>query len=338
MSTGWNILVVDDDDDVRDMIVEYLETHAFSVYAAEGRERMREVLAEQEIDLVLLDRTMPGGDSMELVPELREGYGVAVIMVTALGADKERVAGLERGADDYVTKPFNWRELVARINSVIRRTSVAAKRASASAPSPHESAEAKKGVERRETAVMFADVAGYVRLMRDDEEATLRDWWALRNTIIDPAIAARDGRIVKLTGDGFLAEFATVDDAIATAVDIQNRVGAWNSEVPETRHMRFRMGVNWCTVVAEGGDIYGDGVNLASRLEEIAEAGGICVSDDARQQVKMDGVVTFEPVEERHLKHIPEPIRAFRLAWRRTGGADTASIDPPSPLRRPALF
>ena len=121
MTNRATILVVDDDRDVSEMIAEYLGGCGFDILVADGAEAMWRTLAERAVDLVLLDRTMPGGDGLALVPTLRARYGVGVIMLTALSAQADRVQGLESGADDYVTKPFDWRELTARIGNVLRR-------------------------------------------------------------------------------------------------------------------------------------------------------------------------------------------------------------------------
>lgn len=120
MSERKTILVVDDDQAVREMIVEYLNGAGFMVVAAADVDGMRQQLTQHRVDLVLLDRTMPSGDALELVPELRQRQGLGVILVTALAEEEERVRGLEVGADDYIIKPFNWRELTARVQAVIR--------------------------------------------------------------------------------------------------------------------------------------------------------------------------------------------------------------------------
>jgi adenylate cyclase len=133
-------------------------------------------------------------------------------------------------------------------------------------------------VERRLAAILAADVAGYSRLIEADEEGTLGPLKTLRNEIIDPRIAGHHGRIVKTTGDGLLVEFASVVDALRCAAELQAALAKSNAPLPADRRIEFRIGINVGDIVVEDGDIFGDGVNVAARLEGLAEPGGICVS------------------------------------------------------------
>ncbi len=137
---------------------------------------------------------------------------------------------------------------------------------------------AEKRVERRLTAILAADVVGYSRLIGEDEEGTLAALRALRRELVDPGIAEHKGRIVKTTGDGLLVEFASVIDALRCAAEMQRRVAERNEPIPAERRLQFRIGVHQGDIVVEGDDILGDGVNIAARLEALAEPGGICVS------------------------------------------------------------
>src|SRR5215469_16963283 len=129
---------------------------------------------------------------------------------------------------------------------------------------------------RRLTAILAADVAGYSRLMGKDEEGTLAALKAIRRELGDPKVKEHRGRIVKTTGDGLLIEFASVVDAVRCAVEVQQGIAERNARVPEARRIQFRMGINLGDIIRDGRDIYGDGVNIAARLEGIAEPGGIC--------------------------------------------------------------
>ncbi len=140
-------------------------------------------------------------------------------------------------------------------------------------------------MERRLAAILAADVAGYSRLMSLDESGTLARLQAHRSELIAPAIAGHHGRVVKLMGDGILAEFGSVVDAVECAAEIQREMAARNAEVGDDRRMGFRIGVHLGDVIVEGEDIYGDGVNIAARLESLAETGGICISRQAYDQV-----------------------------------------------------
>src|SRR5271169_955318 len=145
---------------------------------------------------------------------------------------------------------------------------------------------AEQRVERRLAAILAADVAGYSRLMGADEEGTLGRLKAHRRELVDPKIAEHHGRIVKTTGDGMLVEFASVVDAVRCAVDIQREMAERNADVPAATRIDFRVGINLGDIIIDGGDIFGDGVNVAARLETLAEPGGICVSRVVRDQVR----------------------------------------------------
>jgi adenylate cyclase len=169
-------------------------------------------------------------------------------------------------------------------------------------------------VERRLAAILAGDVVGYSRLMGIDEEATLRDIKAHRQVLIDPKIAEYRGRIVKTTGDGILIEFASVVDAVRFAVDVQRGMVERNTEVPADRRIEFRVGINIGDVIIEGDDIFGDGVNVAARLEALAEPGGICVSRVVRDQVRDKLDFSFEDLGDQSVKNIARPVRVYRGA------------------------
>ena len=168
-------------------------------------------------------------------------------------------------------------------------------------------------VERRLVAILAADVAGYSRLMHSDEEATHAKLNALLADAVDPAIARHGGRIVKNTGDGFLAEFPSAVEAVRAAMLFQTRAHELTIGDAEDRRLRFRVGINIGDVIAEPHDIFGNGVNIAARLESIAEPGGICISSSAYDQVLGKVTVEFADLGEQHLKNIARPIRAYAL-------------------------
>jgi adenylate cyclase len=142
-------------------------------------------------------------------------------------------------------------------------------------------------VERRLAAVLAADVAGYSRLMGSNEEGTLARLKAVRKTLVDPTIASHRGRIVKTTGDGMLVEFASAVDAIRGAVEVQRSMADRNASVPQDQRIEFRIGIHVGDIIIDDNDIFGDGVNVAARLEGIAEPGGVCLSDDAHRQIRV---------------------------------------------------
>ena len=172
---------------------------------------------------------------------------------------------------------------------------------------------AEARVERRLAAILAADIAGYSRLMGIDEEGTLRDLLAHRRALIDPKITEHRGRMVKTTGDGALVEFASVVDAVRCAVDIQRGMIERNADVAQERRIEFRIGINVGDVIIEGSDIYGDGVNVAARLEALAAPGGICVSRVVHDQVEDKLSFVFQDLGDHAVKNIARPVRVFRV-------------------------
>src|SRR6266571_350059 len=170
------------------------------------------------------------------------------------------------------------------------------------------------GGERRLAGILAADMVGYSRLMEADETGTLARLRTHRLELVDPAIAKNKGRIVKTTGDGMLVEFQSVADAVECAAEIQRRMARRNADVSPARWIQFRIGINLGDVIVEDGDIFGDGVNVAARLEMLAEPGGICVSGAVRDQVgqRLDDVA-FDDLGEQSVKNIARAIRVFRV-------------------------
>ena len=169
-------------------------------------------------------------------------------------------------------------------------------------------------VERRLAAILAADVVAYSRLMGIDEVGTLRALKAHRRELADPAVAQHHGRVVKTTGDGILIEFASIVDAVTCAITIQSGMATRNATIPDERRITFRIGVNIGDIIIDEGDIYGDGVNVAARLEAICDPGGVCISRDAREQIRDKVPFTFVDLGEQAVKNIARPVRAFGLA------------------------
>jgi adenylate cyclase len=167
-------------------------------------------------------------------------------------------------------------------------------------------------VERRLAAIFVADVVGYSRLMGEDETGTLERLKSLRKALVQPNIIQRGGRVVKLMGDGLLAEFPSVVEAIQCAADIQREMTEREPDLPDDRRIRLRIGINLGDIIVEGSDIYGDGVNVAARLEGLAEPGGICISGKAYEEVKTKLSTAFEDLGEQEVKNIAEPVRVYR--------------------------
>jgi adenylate cyclase len=179
---------------------------------------------------------------------------------------------------------------------------------------------------RRLASILAADVAGYSRLMGADEEGTHERLKAHLQELVDPKIKEHRGRIVKNTGDGFLAEFASVVDAVRCAVETQRGMAEREPEVPEERRIRFRIGINLGDVIVEEHDIFGDGVNVAARLEALAEPGGICVSRVVRDQVRDRLEYAFENLGEQQVNNIARPVRLYALRPEGVTGGPARSV------------
>jgi len=186
-------------------------------------------------------------------------------------------------------------------------------------------------MQRRLAAILAADVVGYSRLMAHDEAGTRQRLKSLQSEVIDPLIAEHHGRVVKLMGDGFLVEFGSVVDAVECAAAWQKGTAEHDDGIASDQRLRFRIGVNLGDVIVEGDDIHGDGVNVASRLEGLAEPGGVCVSDDVHRQIGGKLAVAFDDLGEQRVKNMDKPIRVFRLRGAAAADDKVAAREAPQP-------
>jgi adenylate cyclase len=190
---------------------------------------------------------------------------------------------------------------------------------------------------RRLAAILAADVAGYSRLMGADEEGTHERLKAHRRELVDPKVSEHSGRIVKTTGDGMLVEFPSVVDAVRCAADLQRAMIDREAGLPEDRRIRFRIGINLGDIIVESGDIFGDGVNVAARLEALAGPGGICISRMVRDQIRDKLAYAFEDLGEQSVKNIARPVRAYTLRPEAVAELRTPSVLSIAPIYRPAV-
>jgi adenylate cyclase len=190
---------------------------------------------------------------------------------------------------------------------------------------------AKPHVERRLAAILAADVAGYSRLMGADEEGTLAALKVYRREIIDPKITEHRGRIVRIIGDGLLVEFASVIAAVRWAFEVQREMDERNGGLPQEKRIEFRMGINAGDIIIDGTDIWGDGVNVAARLEALAEPGGICVSARVQEDVHGSLQIAFQDQGEQQLKNIARPVRVYRVQLKGATKATPALQHPHRP-------
>jgi adenylate cyclase len=190
---------------------------------------------------------------------------------------------------------------------------------------------------RRLAAILAADVAGYSRLMGVDEEGTHERLKAHRRELIDPKISEHFGRIVKTTGDGMLVEFASVVDAVRCAAELQRAMIDREAGMPEDRRVRFRIGINLGDVIADGDDIFGDGVNVAARLEAASDPGGICISRMVRDQIRDKLAYAFEDLGEQSVKNIARPVRVYALCPEAVADLPASSVPPAPLISQPSL-
>ena len=190
---------------------------------------------------------------------------------------------------------------------------------------------AEQHVERRLAAVLAADVVGHSRLMASDEEGTLARLNVLRRQFLEPMIAEHRGRVVKRTGDGLLIEFGSAIDATRCAVQTQQGMAKRNENVPADQRIDMRIGIHIGDIIVEEGDIFGDGVNVAARLEGIAQPGSISISEDAWRQVQGKVTANFVDTGEQRLKNIPRPVRVYCLKLDGEGATEPAAPPLPSP-------
>jgi len=298
------VLLVDDDEKLRKLVTEYLEGYGYQVTALpDGLSVLRTILAESP-DIIILDIMLPKKDGLDVLKEIRLKYSIPVIMLTAKGDDADRIVGLELGADDYIPKPFNPRELLARIKAVSRRIPHHDKVEPLGAASPY--------MQRQLKAILSADVKDYSRLMANNEILTINTLTTYRE-ITAAHIRKHLGRVVDSPGDNILAEFDSVVNAILCAVEIQKDLRIQNACLPISRRMEFRIGINIGDVVIEKGRIYGDGVNIAARIEALAEAGGISISGNVYDQVENKLFIKYEYMGEKSVKNIAKPVRVYRV-------------------------
>jgi class 3 adenylate cyclase len=187
------------------------------------------------------------------------------------------------------------------------------------------SEQTEEPVQRRLAAILAADVVGYSRLMEQDEAGTLAALRERHKTILTPLVAQHEGRIVKLMGDGVLMEFRSAVNAVRCGMELQERMASVNAPLPETQQIVWRIGINLGDVVVEGDDLFGDGVNVAARLQALIEPGGICISGKVRDEVDRKISVIFDDMGEQMLKNMVSPVRLYRL---RSQTSDLRAIAP----------
>lgn len=302
---GNKVLLVDDDEKLRKLVEEYLEGYGFQVRALPDGRSVLSTIRNESPDIVILDIMLPGKDGLEVLKEIRAELAVPVIMLTAKGDDTDRIVGLELGADDYLPKPFNPRELLARIKAVTRRV-------------PSQSAGGgdvtSQSIQRQLKAILSADVRDYSRLMSQNEMWTIQMLKDSR-ALIASRVRSHLGRVVDSPGDNLLAEFGSIVHAVECAVEIQKNLSTRNTALPHEKRMEYRIGLNLGDVVIDRGRLYGDGVNVAARLEKLADPGGIAISGTVFDEIENKLPLNCEYVGEHTVKNILKPVRVYRVRY-----------------------
>lgn len=290
-----HIIVVDDEQAAREMVAEYLELHGYRVTRCDGGSDLRAAIRVDKPDLVICDLNMPEEDGLSVVRYLKETTATPVIMLTATASAIDRVVGLELGADDYLAKPCELRELLARVRSILRRVRWSNMR----------------GSERRLAAIVSFDLVGFGRLVQTNENATLSALDQIFAEIINPSLVRYRGTMFKMLGDGGLLEFPSVVDAVDWSVQFQCAV--LDSPVATMPHgrIRFRLGVAIGDIVVSQGDRFGEGVALAVRMQEVARPGTVTLSDYSHQFVANKVSTQFTDLGSRSLKNISAPMRLW---------------------------
>ncbi|MCP4666561.1 MAG: response regulator [Deltaproteobacteria bacterium] len=306
MSMGKKILIVDDDEKLRTLVREYLEGYGYQIVALPDGLSVSKTIRAESPDMVILDIMLPKKDGLDVLRDIRLEFTVPVIMLTAKGDDADRIVGLELGADDYLPKPFNPRELLARVKAVIRRLPPDDGRDAA------EKAVSSQRMQRQLRAILSADVKEYSRLMAEDEMSTIHTLTAYRD-LVASHIQEHQGRVVDSPGDNILAEFGSVVNAVECATEIQRDLRDQNAALPDHRRMEFRIGINLGDVVMEKSRIYGDGVNIAARIEGLAEGGGICISGTVYDQIENKMSLQYAYMGEKSVKNIGKPVRVYQV-------------------------
>ncbi len=292
-----HIAVVDDEAEAREMIGDYLSLHGFRVSLCDGGRSLRHLISRDEPDLVVLDLNMPEEDGLSIIRGLKQTTPLPVIMLTATASAIDRVVGLELGADDYLAKPCELRELLARIRSVLRRVRWIR----------------PAQAERRLAAIVSFDIVGFSRLVQDDEPATLAAVDRVLSELVSPSLAQRNGQMFKMLGDGALVEFQSVVDAVEWSVAFQEEARSWSAEAGgAASRLLFRVGIAVGDVVVSSNDRFGEGVALAVRVQEMAGPGEVMLSDYVHQLVRGKVTASFADEGLHELKNIAEPMRIWR--------------------------
>lgn len=283
------ILIVEDEPNMRLGLKDNLEFEGYEVDVAEEGGSGLEKILHNNYNLVLLDVMMPNMSGFEVIRAVRDkGNTTPIILVTAKGEELDKVRGLEMGADDYITKPFSLRELLARVKAVLRRPSIV------------------KIEDDRHilSAIMFTDIMGYTAMMGQDEGRAM-SILDRNQKLIRPLVEKYNGQWLKELGDGNLSSFRSVLEAVSCALAVQASL--------EDEDFKVRIGIHLGDVIFKGGDVFGDGVNMASRIHEVEEERGVYISEAVYDNIKNKKDLNPISLGEKKLKNVDKPVKVYKL-------------------------
>ena len=283
------ILIVEDEPNMRLGLKDNLEFEGYEVDIAEEGSSGLEKILQENYSLVLLDVMLPNMSGFEVTKAVRDkGISTPIILVTAKGEELDRVRGLEMGADDYITKPFSLRELLARVKAVLRRPST----------------EVIDDETRVLSAILFTDVVGYTALMGEDEGRAMAIL-DRHQKLVRPLVEKYNGQWLKELGDGSLSSFRSVMEAVNCALAVKLGLKDEDFEV--------RMGIHVGDVIFKGGDVFGDGVNLASRIQSAEEESGLYISEVVYDNIKNKKDLNPISLGKKKLKNVDKPVKVYKL-------------------------
>lgn len=288
------IAIAEDEQDLRELLAEFLSGNGYRVLAAASAAEFRTMVEFEAVDLAILDINMPGEDGLSLARWLNARGSTSIIFATAVASAIDRIVGLESGADDYITKPYHMREMLARIRGLLRRRKMA--RAALAG--------------KRLAAIASIDIVGYTLLIQTDEQNGLALTDRFFRDVVTQSLPRRAGNLFKMLGDGALIDFPSVQNAVEWALECQTETRAYAAAHGQAQTLRLRIGVAVGDVVVRNGDRFGEVVALAARIQEAAPAGSVMISDVARAMTR--GKIRGDFVARRHaLKNIAEPMELW---------------------------
>ena len=323
-----HILVVDDEALIRDSLSEYLESEGLACETAgTGREAL-EKLVSGHFSLVVTDIQMPHINGFQLLERLSRNFpDVAVLMITGQGDVESAVQAIQQGACDYFTKPFNLEQLLSKVNRALHNrgllleerqivqhlaTMIARKSHAFPLASQDLTAPPSRQSRRKLAAIMFTDIVGYSALTQRSEDLALKLLEEHRK-LLRSIFAKHRGKEVKTMGDAFLIAFGSALEAVRCAIEIQMLLAQRNSTVPAEKRIQIRIGVHLGDVVYQDDDIYGDGVNIASAIEPLAEPAGICISEDLAHQIHNKIEEPIVRLGKSYLKNLQMPVNVYKI-------------------------